>query len=109
MRIVFLPETLDYFNELVTILFEKEYFGFKESALTYVDDLIDQVKNSLHTKIEKSVPTISINMGKDLKYTIFSKSRTTQWFVFFTTYQLRNETVYLIRYINNNHNVSQHL
>jgi hypothetical protein len=64
MRIVFLPETLDYFNELVTILFEKEYFGFEESALKYVDDLIDQVKNSLHTKIKKPAPTISINMGK---------------------------------------------
>lgn len=107
MRIVFLPETLDYFNELVTILFEKEYFGFEESALKYVDDLIDQVKNSLHTKIKKPAPHYFIKYGKGLQYVTFSKSRTTQWFVFFTTYQLRNETIYLIRYISNNHTVSQ--
>ncbi len=29
MKIVFLPETLDYFNELSDLLYEKDYFGFR--------------------------------------------------------------------------------
>lgn len=37
MRIIFLPEVLDYFNELSIILYEKDYFGFEEYAL---DDLL---------------------------------------------------------------------
>ena len=43
MRIIFLPEVLEYFNELTTILYEKEYFGFKESAFQYVDDLLTEI------------------------------------------------------------------
>lgn len=58
MRIIFLPETLKYFNELSTILYEKEYFGFEESALAYVDNLIDDIKNSLHTKVKKNAPSL---------------------------------------------------
>ncbi len=53
MRIVFLPETLKYFNDLSTILYQKEYFGFEESALAYVDSLLDDIKKSLHTKLSK--------------------------------------------------------
>jgi len=108
MRIVFLPETLDYFNDLATILFEKEYFGFEESALKYVDELVDSIKDSLHIKTKKPAPPYFNKYGRGLQYATFRKSRTTQWFVFFSTYQLKNETVYLIRYISNNHMVSQH-
>ena len=32
MRIIFLPEALDYFNKLTTILYEEEYFGFEENV-----------------------------------------------------------------------------
>ena len=36
MRIVFLPETLVYFNRLADILYEQGYFSFKDSSLKYV-------------------------------------------------------------------------
>lgn len=110
MRIVFLPETLDYFNELSTILYEKEYFGFEESALSYVDSLIDDIKNSLHTKVKKNAPSwFSDKYGKGMQYATFRKSKNTQWFVFFTVYKSKGEFVYLVRYISNNHVKSQHL
>lgn len=109
MRIVFLPETLDYFNELTTILYEKEYFGFEESALEYVDDLVDDIKSSLHAKAKKNAPAYFNRYGKGLKYATFRKSRQTQWFVFFTVYETRKGIVYLVRHVTNNHMVSQHL
>ncbi len=84
MRIVFLPETLDYFNELSTILYKKEYFGFEESALAYVDTLLDDIKKSLHTKLSRKAPPYFKKYGKDMQYAIFKKNNNTQWFVFFT-------------------------
>ncbi|MDH6312725.1 hypothetical protein M2137_001500 [Parabacteroides sp. PFB2-10] len=47
MRIVFLPEALDYFNNLTTILFEKDYFGLEDNALRYVDELLYDIKTTL--------------------------------------------------------------
>lgn len=109
MRIIFLPETLKYFNELSTILYEKEYFGFEESALAYVDNLIDDIKNSLHTKVKKNAPPYFDKFGKGMQYATFRKSKNTQWFVFFTTYEINGELVYLVRHISNNHVTSHHL
>ncbi len=109
MRIVFLPETLDYFNELSTILYQKEYFGFEASALSYVDDLVDDIKTSLHTKVKKNAPSYFDKYGKDMQYAIFKKNKRTQRFVFFVIYQSNNELVYLVRHISNNHVESQYL
>lgn len=34
---------------------------------------------------------------------------TTQWYVFFTKYQDNGETIYLVRYISNNHVIAKYL
>lgn len=109
MRIVFLPETLDYFNELTTILYEKEYFGFKESALAYVDSLLDDVRNNLHLKTAKAAPPYFERYGKGMQYATFRKSRATQWYIFFTRYKVDDEIVFLVRHISNNHVAAQFL
>ena len=109
MRILFLPETLKYFNELSTILYEKEYFGFEESALAYVDSLIEDIKNQLPYKVKKAAPPFFDKYGKGMQYATFRKSKNTQWFVFFTIYESNDEIVYLVRYISNNHVISHHL
>lgn len=109
MRIVFLPEALEYFNELTTILYEKEYFGFKESALAYVDSLVDDVRDTLHLKIAKVAPSYFDRFGKGMQYATFKKSKVTQWYIFFTKHKVDDEIVYLVRYISNNHVVAQFL
>ncbi len=103
MKIVFLPEVLDYFNDLTTILYEQEYFGFEESALAYVDELIDNIKGSLHIKLSRKAPTYFNKYAKDIQYAIFRKNKKTQWLVFFTIYKNGNELIYLVRHISNNH------
>jgi len=35
MKVLFLPEVRQYFQELEDILFEKEYFGFEDSGIQY--------------------------------------------------------------------------
>jgi len=42
MKIVFSPKVEDYLFELIEILYDKEYFGFKESATSYVKELIQE-------------------------------------------------------------------
>lgn len=103
MKIVFLPETLTYFNELSTILYEKAYFGFEESALAYVDELVDEITSSLDAKVKKEAPSYFEKFGKNMQYAIFRKNRHTQWFVFFTIYESHGELIYLVRHISNNH------
>lgn len=109
MKVVFLPETLGYFNELVTLLYEKEYFRFEASARDYVESLISDIETSLHIRTAKTVPPHFNRYGKRMQYATFSKSKATQWYMFFTVYQSQGEIVYLVRHISNNHTDAQHL
>ena len=77
--------------------------------VSYVDNLIDDIKNSLHTKVKKTAPPNFDKYGKGMQYATFRKSKNTQWFVFFTTYESNGELVYLVRHISNNHVTSHHL
>ena len=109
MRIVFLPEVIDYFNELVTILYEKQYFSFEEYAYDYVESLLDDIKETLPLRPSKPAPIHFDRYGKDMRYVAFRKNKATQWYVFFTKYKVDDEAVYLIRHISNNHVSAQYL
>jgi hypothetical protein len=109
MKVVFLPEVENYLFDLSEVLYKKEYFGFKESAINYVTDLVQDIKNSLSGKTKKVAPSYFDRYGKGMFYSVFRKSKTTQWYVFYTTYQRNGEVVFLVRYISNNHVISKHL
>ncbi len=108
-RIVFLPETLEYFNELSTLLYEQNYFEFKENAEKYVDDLIADIRTDLPVKLHKPAPPYFDRYGRHMLYAAFRKNKGTQWYVFFNLYRRDEEIIYLIRYINNNHFIAQYL
>ena len=107
MKIIFLPEVLEYFNELTTILYEKEYFGFEESAFQYVDDLLTEIQKTISNKQKKVAPSYFNRYGTDMSYISIKKNKNTQWYVFFSIYKHKNEIIYLIRHISNNHVVAQ--
>lgn len=109
MKVLFLPEVRLYLQELEDILFEKEYFGFEESAVQYVRELIFEIENTLPMRVSKKAPHYFLRYGKGMHYSMFRKSKTTQWYVFFTKYQDNGEIVYLVRYISNNHVIAQYL
>lgn len=109
MKVLFLPEVRLYFQELQDILFEKEYFGFEESAVQYVRDLILDIEATLPERASKTAPPYFNRYGKGLRYASFRKNRNTQWYVFFTKYRENGEVVYLVRYISNNHRIAQYL
>lgn len=96
MKVLFLPEIRQYFQELVDILFEKEYFGFEDSAVNYVRDLFFDIENSLPLRPKRKAPSIFNRYGKNMFYASFRKSKTTQWFVFYTKYFDSGEEIYLV-------------
>ena len=44
-----------------------------------------------------------------MHYAVFKRNKNTSWYAFFNIYHRPNETVYLVRYVNNNHMIAQHL
>jgi len=109
MIVRFLPEVLDYFEELVWILFENEYFGFYESSRKYVDELVEDIKTKLPTRPAKPAPEKFDRYGKNMEYAVFKKNKRTSWYVFFRVYKENEKEIYQVRYISNNHVIAQYL
>jgi len=109
MNVKFLPEVVDFFEELAWILYEEGYLGNYEFSRKYVDELTDDIKTSLPKRLHKPAPKHFDKYGKNMKYAGFKKNERTMWYVFFKTYKKNNETIYLVRYIANNHVIAQHL
>ena len=109
MNVIFTSKVLDYLENLVVILYNKEYFGFLDASKRYVADLIDDILTTLPIRLHKPASAYFDKYGKNMKYAAFKKSKNTTWYVFFKTYQKNRETIYLVRYIANNHTIAQYL
>ena len=109
MKVYTIPEVKLYFNDLITILYEKEYFGYEATAKKYVDELVDDILTNLPTKTKKTAPKhFTDRYGKGLYYTTFTKNKRTQWYAFFRIYQMDGEIYYQVRHIENNHTAAQY-
>jgi len=109
MKIIAITKVQQYLEGIKKILFEEEYFGFEESAIKYVNDLFDEISNTLHICTHKPAPKYFDKYGKDMEYAVFRKNKRTSWYVFFRVYKINDEEIYQIRYIANNHTVAQYL
>ena len=109
MQVILLPEILEYLEDLSTILYEKEYFGFEETSLKYVIELYDDITTNLPTKQHYSAPKYFDKYGKNMKYASFKKNKHTTWYIFFKMYKINEEEIYQVRYIANNHTIAQYL
>ena len=110
-QVLALPEVRSYFAELMQILYNEGYFSFEANAIEYVTNLFTDIEQNLPTKSRKPAPDHFQKYGKNLFYASFRKSRHTQWYVFFTihTDALSDTQTFLIRYVSNNHMISQYL
>jgi len=109
MKVLFTPSVQDFYYELEVVLLEKEYFSYKETADKYVADLFYNIEANLHKKLHRPAPKHYDKYGKDLFYAAFPKNKRTTWYAFFTKYEENRETIYLVRYIGNNHTEAHHL
>ena len=103
-EIIFSKKVELYLDELMLLLFEEEYFGFPDSAKSYVDNVVSFVEQYIGILPSKNAPDYFQRFGRNLKYITFLANKRTSWYIF---YQERNN-IYLIRYITNNHVAAQH-
>jgi hypothetical protein len=108
-RVLFMPEVRQYFNSLIPILYNLEYFGHLEGSRKYVKEIIDEVMESLPNRLHKPAPKYFDKFEKNMSYAIFKRNRQTTWYAFFTKYNENGDTIYLVHYIDNNHGIAQHL
>jgi hypothetical protein len=109
MNVLFTPELKDYFDELEDILYDKGYYSFKAKAKQYVEELINDIETNLPAKRHKPAPKYYDKICKSMYYASFIKNRNTQWYAFFTRQERNEATIYLVRYIGNNHTDAHHL
>jgi len=105
MRIIYHTQVVKYLNELVEILYEQQYFGFKESAYDYVDWILDRIAKDINLTHPKIAPEHFSKYGTNLLYISIKRNVRTTWYVFFN----QEADLIHIRYISNNHKISQYL
>ena len=105
MRVVFSPEVEEDLYELIEVLIEKEYLGTYPFAISYVEDLIADIQQNIHSKLKKKAPVFFERYGKDMYYITYQRNINTTWYVFFSII----EESYFVRYITNNHASGQYI
>ena len=86
------------------LLFEEGYFGFPDSAKSYIDNLILFTEKYIGMLPGKTAPEHFQYLGKNMKYISYQANKRTLWYIL---YQERNH-IYLIRHITNNHVSAQY-
>jgi len=109
MKVLATTKVIEYWENLITILYEKGYFGSEEFAKRYVDELIDDIKTNLPYRASKPAPKRFEKYGEELRYASFKKNRRTTWYAFFEIYEENEEIIYLVCHIENNHTVARYL
>ncbi|WET04488.1 hypothetical protein [Flavobacterium sp. YJ01] len=97
IEVVFTPSVISYLDDLVVILYKKEYFGFIESAEEYVDAIYDAVPERIKKSLHKKTPKSLKHLGSE--YIFYKPNTRTTWYAFF---EKRNQN-YLITGILNNY------
>ncbi len=63
-KIVFTIKFLNYFDELIFLLFEKKYFSYSENATECVDKIIDFINTQIFIFLHKQTPKFLQHFGK---------------------------------------------
>ena len=109
MKVIILPKVIEYLDNLVFILYKEGYFSYLETSQRYVDEMLVDIETNLSNKQHKPAPRHFDKYGKGMKYAVFRKNKRTNWYAFFKTYRKNEETIYVVRYIANNHVIAQYL
>ena len=97
IKVVFTPRAIGFLDDLVRILYKKQYFGFIETAEEYVAKIYDAVQERIQLDIHKLTPKKLKYLGSN--YIFYKANARTTWYIFF---EERNQQ-FLITGIINNH------
>lgn len=97
IKVIFTPHVIDFLDDLVRVLYKKEYFGFIETAEEYVSKIYDAVSENIKLSTHKLTPKSLKYLGSN--YIFYKANNRTDWYIFF---EKKNQN-YLITGIINNH------
>jgi len=95
-KIIVIQDVVVYLDELVKVLYEKEYFGFIDSAINYVVNVYGFIE-TIPREIHKKSPVALAKYGT--YYSFFNTCSRTTWYLFFE----KKDNSYIITGILNNH------
>ncbi|MNE69143.1 hypothetical protein D3C87_727040 [compost metagenome] len=99
IEVIFTPKVLEFLDDLILLLYKKEYFGFLRSAENYVltmyDAIPDRLKKARHCQTPSSIKYLGAN------YIFYKVNNRTTWYIFFE----KREGNYLVTAIINNNSV----
>jgi len=81
-KIGYRPEVKQYLKDLAYILFKREYFGYLQTSIEYVERLTMDIEKYIDIKQHKHTPRALVKYGK--YYASFSINRRTTWYVIFS-------------------------
>nr|WP_314839350.1 hypothetical protein [uncultured Flavobacterium sp.] len=96
-KVIFKEDILLYFDELISILFDREYFSYEKNAILYIDKIVDFITLEINSFPHKSTPQKLRHLGSN--YIFYKANNRTTWYIFFE----RQDSVFLITGISNNH------
>lgn len=96
-KIVFSAEVEIYLKNLIDILFDKNYFGFKEDARKYVHEIVKFIMHNDFKINVRETPKTFQKFGK--KFIQYKANHRTSWFIFYD----QKDNQFLINHIINNH------
>lgn len=109
IQVLFLPEVANQFLELADVLYDRGYLGFKEIAIDYAEQLFNDIKVNLPIKVKKNAPAHFERYGQSIFYSLFPRNHNTTWYVFYSVHEIDDQTIYLVRYLGNNHTLGHRL
>lgn len=95
--IVFQNNVIDEFDDLIFILYSRDYFSSIQPAEAYIDKIIDFISDSIETFPSQKTPKKLQHFGS--RYIFYKSNNRTTWFIFYENHDQR----YLITKIINNH------
>jgi len=66
-QVLFIPEVRKYFENLVPLLYEMDYFSYLDKSQKYVKELIDDIVANLPTKLHKPAPAYFDQYGTNMQ------------------------------------------
>jgi hypothetical protein len=97
IKVIITPKVIDFLDDLVRVLYKKEYFGFIESAEDYVAKIYDSIDENIQLSFCKTTPLKLKYLGSN--YIFYKANNRTTWFIFFE----KQNNNYLVTGILNNH------
>ena len=93
----FQNSVLNYFDTLIFVIFEDEYFGFVESSEQYINRIVDFIHSNIDSFPSKKTPIQLQKFGRN--YIFYKINPRTTWYIFFE----KDNNDYFVTHLMNNH------